>query len=76
MKTTNEIEEICKKLKPIIGEKADTLWYLYLAEDENNRKKLALDIEIMLGNSSKRILSQIMKYYLLLLLLLMLPVHL
>jgi len=47
MKTTNEIEELCKKLKPIIGEKADTLWYLYLAEDEKNRKILALDIEII-----------------------------
>ena len=47
MKTTKEIEELCRKLKPIIGEKAVTLWYLYLAEDENNRKKLALDIEII-----------------------------
>ena len=47
MNSSNEIEELCKKLKPIIGEKADTLWYLYLAEDENNRKKLALDIEII-----------------------------
>ncbi|HEB41832.1 MAG TPA: hypothetical protein ENI08_02310 [Candidatus Dependentiae bacterium] len=47
MKTTNEIEELCKKLKPIIGDKADTLWYLYLAEDEKNRKILALDIEII-----------------------------
>ncbi len=47
MKTTNEIEELCKKLKPIMGDKADTLWYLYLAEDEKDRKILALDIEII-----------------------------
>ena len=29
-----EIEELCKKLKPIIGDEADSLWYMYLAEDE------------------------------------------
>ncbi len=47
MKSSNEIEELCKKLKPIIGDRADTLWYLYLAEDEKNRKIFALDIEII-----------------------------
>ena len=47
MKTSQEIEEICKKLKPIIGNDADRLWYMYLAEDETTRRKLALDIEIL-----------------------------
>ena len=47
MKTSNEVEEICKKLKPILGDKADKLWYMYLAEDEKGRKNLALDIEII-----------------------------
>ena len=47
MKTSKEVEEVCKKLKPVIGNKADRLWYLYLAEDEKGRKKLALDIEII-----------------------------
>ena len=41
MKTDNEIEELCKKLKPVIGDDADKLWYMYLAEDNNGRKKLS-----------------------------------
>ena len=47
MKTSKEVEEICKKLKPVIGDKADKLWYMYLAEDEKGRKDLTLDIEII-----------------------------
>jgi len=47
MRTEKDIEEICKKLKPIIGKKAEKLWYMYLAEDEKGRKDLVLDIEIV-----------------------------
>jgi len=47
MKPANEVEDLCKKLKPVIGNKAEKLWYMYLAEDEKGRKKLALDIEII-----------------------------
>lgn len=47
MKTPQQIEELCKKLKPIIGDKADKLWYFYLAEDEKGRKDITLDIEIL-----------------------------
>ena len=47
MKKSEEIEETCKKLKPVIGDKAQELWYTYLAEDEKNRKDLTLDIEII-----------------------------
>lgn len=47
MKTAKEVEEVCKKLKPVIGDKADKLWYMYLAEDDKGRKDLALDIEII-----------------------------
>lgn len=47
MKTSEEVEAVCKKLKPIIGTKADTLWHMYLAEDEIGRKDLILDIEIL-----------------------------
>ncbi|MHC4307621.1 MAG: hypothetical protein ACYSR7_03240 [Planctomycetota bacterium] len=42
-----DIEELCKKLKPVIGDKAESLWYMYLAEDEKGRKNIALDIEII-----------------------------
>ncbi len=47
MKPAKEIEELCKKLKPVIGNKADKLWYMYLAEDDKGRRDMALDIEII-----------------------------
>ena len=47
MKTAKDVEELCKKLKPVIGDKADKLWYMYLAEDDKGRKDLSLDIEII-----------------------------
>ena len=47
MKTPEQIEQLCKKLKPVIGKKADTLWYIYLAEDDKGRKNIVLDIEII-----------------------------
>lgn len=36
----NEIEAICKSLKPIIGEQADALWLAYLAEDDRGKKEI------------------------------------
>ena len=47
MKTAKDIEEVCRKLKPVIGDKADKLWYMYLAEDDRGRNDAALDIEII-----------------------------
>jgi hypothetical protein len=47
MKPAKDIEETCKKLKPIIGEEADKLWHMYLAEDERGRRELTLDIDIV-----------------------------
>ena len=47
MKYQKDIRELCKKLKPVIGEKADILWNMYLAEDERGRRDLALEIEII-----------------------------
>ncbi len=47
MKKSQEIETICKKLKPILGDKADILWHTYLAEDEKGRRALELDIELL-----------------------------
>jgi len=47
MKKLEEVEEICRKLKPIIGSEADDLWYSYLAEDDKGRRELAVDIEIL-----------------------------
>lgn len=47
MKTSKDVEEVCKKLKPVINDEAEKLWYMYLAEDDKGRKNLALDIEII-----------------------------
>lgn len=47
MKRTEEIEALCKKLKPVIGNQADKLWHMYLAEDVQNREKFAQEIEII-----------------------------
>ena len=44
---SHEVMETCRKLKPIIGSKADRLWHLYLSEDEKGRKDIALQIEIL-----------------------------
>ena len=47
MKTSEEIEEVCKKLRPVLGEKADSLWHMYLAEDFKGRQELKENIEII-----------------------------
>jgi hypothetical protein len=47
MNPQKEIEALCKKLKPVIGDQADMLWHMYLAEDIQNRNKFAQDIEII-----------------------------
>ncbi len=47
MKPIDDIEEICKKLKPVLGERADNLWFMYLAENSEGRRDLALEIDII-----------------------------
>ena len=47
MKVSEEVEAICKKLKPVLGHKADKLWYMYLAEDFKGRQELKQNIEII-----------------------------
>ena len=47
MKAEQEIEALCKKLKPVIGDQADMLWHMYLSEDVGNRRKFGQDIEII-----------------------------
>ncbi|MFH2059663.1 MAG: DUF87 domain-containing protein [Pseudomonadota bacterium] len=47
MKDAKEVEALCKRLKPIIGEQADMFWHMYLAEDIQNREQFAQDIEII-----------------------------
>jgi hypothetical protein len=47
MKPAKDVEELCNKLKPVIGDKADKLWHLYLAENEKDRREFALDLEVL-----------------------------
>jgi len=47
MNPQQQIETLCKKLKPVIGDQADKLWHMYLAEDIQNKEKFAQDIEII-----------------------------
>jgi hypothetical protein len=42
-----DIREMCNKLKPVIGSKADKLWYGYLTGDEKQRKEMELNIQII-----------------------------
>ena len=49
-----QTEALCKKLKPILGAQADMLWHMYLAEDDQNKKKFAQDIEIIAEKYLKR----------------------
>jgi len=45
-----EAEELCRKLKPVIGEKAERLWLAYLAEDSRGKR----DLEVVLGMLAAR----------------------
>lgn len=47
MTPQDQIEALCKKLKPVIGPQADILWQMYLTEDIQNRPSLAQDIELI-----------------------------
>ena len=42
-----DIEDLCRKLKPIIGSKADELWYTWLASDFQERKDLEIEIQLI-----------------------------
>ncbi len=49
-----EFQEICRKLKPIIGERADRYWLAYLAEDYRGKQELEMALGLiavkLLGN--------------------------
>ncbi len=60
MLNDDDVRELCRKLKPVIGKKADSLWILYLSEDEKRRREFALDIQLIaekyLAKEEKQIL--------------------
>jgi hypothetical protein len=42
-----DIEALCRKLKPIIGNRAEELWYTWLASDLQERKDLEIEIQMI-----------------------------
>jgi DNA helicase HerA-like ATPase len=42
-----EVQEICKKLKPIIGNRAERYWLAYLAEDQEGKKEIEIALQLM-----------------------------
>jgi hypothetical protein len=42
-----DMENLCRKLKPIIGSKADELWYAWLASNLQERKDLEIEIQMI-----------------------------
>jgi len=42
-----DVNEICKKLKPIIGQQADNYWLAYLTEDMDGKKEIADMLQIL-----------------------------
>lgn len=42
-----EVQEICRKLKPIIGEKANRYWLVYLTEDQEGKREIETALKLM-----------------------------
>lgn len=42
-----EVQEICRKLKPIIGKRADQYWLAYLAEDYKGKQELEIVLRLL-----------------------------
>lgn len=42
-----EVEELCRKLRPILGKKADALYRAYLTEDYQGKRELMANLEIL-----------------------------
>ncbi len=42
-----EVQEICRKLKPIIGERAERYWLAYLSEDYRGKQELEIAIQML-----------------------------
>ncbi len=45
--TITRVEELCRKLRPVMGRKIDALWYAYLTEDTQGKREIEAAIEIM-----------------------------
>ncbi len=45
--SVTKVQEMCRRLKPILGNKADTLWVAYLTEDYEGRREIENMLEIL-----------------------------
>lgn len=45
--TKHKVREVCKRLRPIIGIKADKLWQLYSFSDDSQRKELETYLDML-----------------------------
>ena len=52
-----KVRDVCKKLRPIIGEKSDKLWQLYCFSDEKQRKELSMYLELLVAKYIKEDLT-------------------
>ena len=43
----NKIEELCKRLKPILGSRIDRLWFTYLAENSDGKREIENILQIL-----------------------------
>lgn len=58
-----EIRELCRKLKPVIGSRADQYWLAYLAEDGDGKRELETALQLLalqcFGNDVERLQVQL-----------------
>ncbi len=45
--SVTKVQEMCRRLKPILGDRADTLWVAYLTEDYEGRREIENMLEIL-----------------------------
>ena len=52
-----KVRDVCKKLRPVIGEKSDKLWQLYCFSDDKQRKELGVYLELLVAKYIKEDLT-------------------
>ena len=47
------VRELCRQLKPVIGERADRVWTAYLAEDEAGKAQVQDYLELLAAQTCR-----------------------
>lgn len=53
-----EVEELCRKLRPILGKKADAIYRAYLTEDYQGKRELMANLEIIYARTLSKDLTE------------------